>query len=582
VRCRAAVAAAVLIAALAVAPGSVTAQRAGLALPKEPCPLERLGITGHVGAAAFSIALEGQESVSLTRQSDRTTHASIGGRLRVGGVAAAGEKLEATLLSSPMGKPGDKAYASAGAGAELGFELDTAWPSVALATKFLVDPFISRSELAKGKVSRLTGTAGVYLTAEAGAGVGFGVGGSVDISADVIGTAWFDEQGTLARFDGGQRISGEVAADLLGLSGKAKAAVSFGTSEPPGRILPDELWITTEVATATGGDLIDVLGAGGVVAPKSLTQFLRSLTLDIAGGWHLEIRYRAPASAAGPLAKALGTSAKQVVAEFAEGRLPLVGDAAAPLAAWLETYATAQVELSSTTEATAAVEVKAGDVVAFEVDAGFTAANEVLQDAWTVPAGGERIAREGCPVPATATLLRELAAQLRGGGKRDVSPEIEAVLAAWQEPVPEPVGSGCSPGPGPLPDGVWFGFVHADPAHPASSVQFDLACYYSSTRWIALGHPPDETPEDNIVNTSTALRRLVTGPGFRYWRFGGVDGLPGQPCSRTEPTSTNEGMYCLAKGIPTSSAEVPAELGVPVLVRTHDGKAVEILQRFLS
>jgi hypothetical protein len=36
-------------------------------------------------------------------------------------------------------------------------------------------------------------------------------------------------------------------------------------------------------------------------------------------------------------------------------------------------------------------------------------------------------------------------------------------------------GSGCAPGPGPLPDGVWFGFaVDAD----ASSVTFDLACFF--------------------------------------------------------------------------------------------------------
>ena len=36
-------------------------------------------------------------------------------------------------------------------------------------------------------------------------------------------------------------------------------------------------------------------------------------------------------------------------------------------------------------------------------------------------------------------------------------------------------GSGCAPGAGPLPDGVWFGYVGAI---GAASVEFDLACFY--------------------------------------------------------------------------------------------------------
>lgn len=36
-------------------------------------------------------------------------------------------------------------------------------------------------------------------------------------------------------------------------------------------------------------------------------------------------------------------------------------------------------------------------------------------------------------------------------------------------------GSGCAPGAGPLPDGVWFGYVEAI---GATSIEFDLACFY--------------------------------------------------------------------------------------------------------
>ncbi len=37
-------------------------------------------------------------------------------------------------------------------------------------------------------------------------------------------------------------------------------------------------------------------------------------------------------------------------------------------------------------------------------------------------------------------------------------------------------GSGCAPGAGQLPDGVWFGYVHAI---GATSIDFDLACLYT-------------------------------------------------------------------------------------------------------
>ncbi len=43
-------------------------------------------------------------------------------------------------------------------------------------------------------------------------------------------------------------------------------------------------------------------------------------------------------------------------------------------------------------------------------------------------------------------------------------------------PATEAQGSGCAPGVGPLPDGVWFGFVHS---WTTSSIDFDLACWWS-------------------------------------------------------------------------------------------------------
>lgn len=55
-------------------------------------------------------------------------------------------------------------------------------------------------------------------------------------------------------------------------------------------------------------------------------------------------------------------------------------------------------------------------------------------------------------------------------------------------------GSGCSPGPGPLPDGTWFGFVVA---RHSEAIDFDLACIY-----------PDPMYDLPPVNSSTTLRSV--------------------------------------------------------------------------
>jgi hypothetical protein len=55
-------------------------------------------------------------------------------------------------------------------------------------------------------------------------------------------------------------------------------------------------------------------------------------------------------------------------------------------------------------------------------------------------------------------------------------------------------GSGCSPGPGPLPDGIWFGFVAA---RSSDAFDFDLACIY-----------PDPMIDQPPVNTSRTLRSV--------------------------------------------------------------------------
>lgn len=72
-------------------------------------------------------------------------------------------------------------------------------------------------------------------------------------------------------------------------------------------------------------------------------------------------------------------------------------------------------------------------------------------------------------------------------------------------PPPEPGagdnhGSGCSPGPGDLPDGVWFGRITTAAER---SIEFDLMCMEIS--------PPGQENVAFISNSSTAVRVLPVG-----------------------------------------------------------------------
>jgi hypothetical protein len=68
-------------------------------------------------------------------------------------------------------------------------------------------------------------------------------------------------------------------------------------------------------------------------------------------------------------------------------------------------------------------------------------------------------------------------------------------------------GSGCTPGPGDLPDGEWFGYV--DDAD-ADAVSFDLACWFGGEAAVlAAAEDGEESPPPNdyyVRNANTELR----------------------------------------------------------------------------
>lgn len=75
-------------------------------------------------------------------------------------------------------------------------------------------------------------------------------------------------------------------------------------------------------------------------------------------------------------------------------------------------------------------------------------------------------------------------------------------------------GSGCAPGAGALPDGIWFGFPDA---WTTSSVDFDLACFYSGDAATAEATARgEESPPPNdyiITNDNPTLRAVPVADG---------------------------------------------------------------------
>ncbi|MEN8040417.1 MAG: hypothetical protein ABFR95_02840 [Actinomycetota bacterium] len=73
-------------------------------------------------------------------------------------------------------------------------------------------------------------------------------------------------------------------------------------------------------------------------------------------------------------------------------------------------------------------------------------------------------------------------------------------------------GSGCSPGAGSLPSGVWFGYVTA--GNP-TSLQFDLACWYFGDLAWEIADTYGDTAENDyyIVNQNPTLRTVPVASG---------------------------------------------------------------------
>ena len=79
-------------------------------------------------------------------------------------------------------------------------------------------------------------------------------------------------------------------------------------------------------------------------------------------------------------------------------------------------------------------------------------------------------------------------------------------------------GSGCSPGAGALPDGVWFGYVLAK---SAADIDFDLSCFYFGDIAYTKGAEDGEEVNNDyyVRNINPTLRAIPVAPAAAVWEI---------------------------------------------------------------
>lgn len=128
-------------------------------------------------------------------------------------------------------------------------------------------------------------------------------------------------------------------------------------------------------------------------------------------------------------------------------------------------------------------------------------------------------------------------------------------------------GSGCSPGGGSLPAGVWFGYVTAA---NATSVQFDLACwYFGEIAWDVAATYGDTAENDYyIVNQNPTLRSVPVTSGAIVHHIDAAS-IGHDPISYTE--------WLLG---PPGYLECPFGY-CPLWLYVNDGEVTEIVEQYV-
>jgi hypothetical protein len=124
-------------------------------------------------------------------------------------------------------------------------------------------------------------------------------------------------------------------------------------------------------------------------------------------------------------------------------------------------------------------------------------------------------------------------------------------------------GSGCAPGAGKLPDGVWFGYMKS---WSTSQIAFDLACWYSGAAGEAqaAAHGEEFTDDYFVTNDSTTVR-LVTVAGD----------IP------AKKAAWDDGIFTLSQVIADPAGSEPTNSPYPTWIFVNGGVVTELEVQFV-
>jgi hypothetical protein len=134
-------------------------------------------------------------------------------------------------------------------------------------------------------------------------------------------------------------------------------------------------------------------------------------------------------------------------------------------------------------------------------------------------------------------------------------------------------GSGCSPGPGLLPDGVWFGYVSE---WSTSQIAFDLACWWDDPEAEVQAAAHGEMYSNFYISNDNTDVRLEPVAGDipakkASWEDGGVYTL-------SEVIADPEGGH----GGSSSDGGYPVDYPYPVWIFVNGGVVTELAVLYLG
>ena len=123
-------------------------------------------------------------------------------------------------------------------------------------------------------------------------------------------------------------------------------------------------------------------------------------------------------------------------------------------------------------------------------------------------------------------------------------------------------GSGCAPGAGALPDGVWFGFVST---WSTSQIAFDMACWWTGAKAVAEASARGEEAYDYFITNDNTTVRLVSVAGD----------IP------AKKAGWEDGVFTLSQVIADPGGSLPTNAPYPAWIYVNGGQVTELAVQYI-